>query len=97
MLKSLELAILAVALLSLTLSIFVYALFESGKRNVRIGIGVIKGISVLLGLVGAIWSLVELAHTVGSTLSYALLHASMLLVAGGTRLHLLLAKRNRRT
>lgn len=91
--ESLGLVILALALLSMTLSIFVYAFFESGIRNVRIGVWVIKATSILPGLIAAVWSLFELAHTGGSTRSSALLCAGLLLVAGGTQLHILLAKK----
>ena len=93
--ENIEAAVLALALLLTTISIFVYSWFESREQYLHVGIWLIRIISVLPAFTLIIWSIYIMATDRGSLLALALLTASMLLTAGAVQLIALLMRKQR--
>jgi len=92
---SIELAVLATALLLSTSSIFVYSWFESHGKQPTIGIWIIRMMAVFPGLVFTLWAIYTMATGEESKLGMALLTAGMLLVGGAVQLLALLVRKQK--
>ena len=90
---SLELTVLAIALLLSTINISVYSWFDTHETQLNIGIWVIRVIAVLPGLVFIVWALYAMASNKDATLAMALLTSGIMLTGGAIQLLSLLVRK----
>ena len=88
-----ELAVLAIALLLSTNSIFVYAWLDRHGKQRNHAMWVIRITAILPGLVFTLRAIYAMATGKAQTLAMALLTAGILLVVGGIQLLSLLARK----
>lgn len=92
---TIELAVLAIALLLSTSSIFVYSWCERHGKRIGIGLWIIRMIAVFPGLLFILWAIYAMATSKESKLGMALLTAGMLLVGGAVQLMSLLVRKQK--
>lgn len=90
---TIELVVLAIALLLSTTSITIYSWFDDHRKNLKLGIWAIRITAILPGLASILWAIYAMATGEESTLTMALSTAGIMLVGGGVQLLSLLVRK----